>query len=201
MSTPTSDFTGGTFDFAMGEVYGIRVWRQDERGRLRARQIDGAPPWRPGLNTARCFASGTSSMAAFITTIYGPSAPQVQSFLAATEDAVVPDEKCKCGFYAYTSETLESFEAGGVLGVIRGSGRTLIGTKGFRCEKAEIVAVLDPTKDGRQGWADLARWQREALRRVYPDIPVLDTRQALLDFAPIEWTDPRPSDDDFWTAP
>lgn len=206
MTTPwtpaaAGDFDGTGFDFAMGEVYGIRVWRQDARGRLRARHIDGAPPWRPGINVAQCFSTAASSMTAFITAIYGSSANDVHQFAAATQPAEVPGERCRCGFYAFTTETLESFETGGVIGVIRGTGRTLIGTKGFRSEKAEIVALLDPTRDGRHGWSDLASWQRTQLRRVYPDVPLLDTRQALLDFAPIDWSEPDPSHPDFWTLP
>lgn len=206
MTAPT-DFAGSTFDFAVGEVFGLRVWRMDELGRLRARHIDGAPAWTPGVNHARCFSpGGASAVLGFMRQVYGssvvpPSAHDVPEDASGTAAVEVPNEKCKCGFYAYTRETAESFEAGGVIGVIRRAGRTLIGAKGFRCQKAEIVAALDPSRDGRDGFADYASWQRAKLRQLYPDVPLLDSRQALLDFAPIDWSEPDPSDPDFWTAP
>lgn len=51
-------------------------------------------------------------------------------------------EKCECGFYAFTSEDdPEYMQAGRVLGIIEGYGETLIGTRGFRCSKARILAL------------------------------------------------------------
>lgn len=60
----------------------------------------------------------------------------------------VTDPKCTCGFYAYTSpRALYANSTGGspeVFGVIKGYGKATLGTKGFRIEKAEIVALTVP---------------------------------------------------------
>ena len=56
---------------------------------------------------------------------------------------------CTCGFYAYTDwgslhqNSLTSFEDY-VFGLVRGYGHVTVGTKGFRAEKAEIVALTHP---------------------------------------------------------
>jgi hypothetical protein len=87
-----------------------------------------------------------------------------------------------------------------VLGVIKGTGRTLIGTKGFRCEKAEIVALRDPMRGGKKQ-AEWREEQSEKLRRVYPDIPLLGSRAELLEFAPVQAALPEPGTDEFWALP
>lgn len=58
-------------------------------------------------------------------------------------------EKCSCGFYAYYSSSPNQYINGSrVTGIIEGYGNTLIGTLGFRSEKAKIVALyIPPVKD------------------------------------------------------
>lgn len=58
---------------------------------------------------------------------------------------------CRCGFYAYTTQaavdnlgvyfSTPSTKDNRVIGVIRGSGLTTVGTRGFRTQNAEIVAI------------------------------------------------------------
>jgi hypothetical protein len=95
----------------------------------------------------------------------------------------VPDESCQCGFYAYNR--LEYAEQDSIryvliLGIIRGFGRTLIGDRGFRCEKAEIVALLDPNRYGLNAFRER---QAEQIRRNYPDVPILGSATELAGFA------------------
>ena len=45
----TGEFSGQAFDLALGEVYGLRTWRTDDYGRLRAVHLDMAGPWRPSI--------------------------------------------------------------------------------------------------------------------------------------------------------
>jgi hypothetical protein len=218
------DFDG--FPMAVGEVYGLRVWRVDEYGRLRARHV-AAPPWRPGENTATCEAS--VAMGGFVTASFGgPSGPgftvQMEPAPERPSHATAPDEHCKCGFYAYTQPLAALADSGAVvIGVIRGTGRTLIGTKGFRCEKAEIVALLDPraeddflpdgevrpvggpcqcpfcrVPDAPRGWD---AWAADRFSTVYPGVPLLRSRTELTQFAPIQSTVPDPSTDEFWDLP
>lgn len=55
---------------------------------------------------------------------------------------------CVCGFYAYTdieSIIVNSYgNTASVFGLVRGHGKVTIGTKGFRAEKADIVALAAP---------------------------------------------------------
>lgn len=62
------------------------------------------------------------------------------SELFNTHDA--PDDGCTCGIYAHYLP-LESYARGfsNVFGVVRASGKILMGTKGFRAEKVEIAAL------------------------------------------------------------
>jgi hypothetical protein len=199
------DFHGAPFDLAIGEVYGLRMWRMDQYGRLRARNWGNAEPWRPGVNVAKCVSKASDDAYSWFLRAAGfsPSgSSQPQS--APKPPHETPSENCQCGFYAYTddrhAETLSYKDSHVVLGIIKGTGRTLIGTKGFRCEKAEIVALRDPTRGGTKD--DPWRIQQlEDLKRVYPNIPILPSRQALLEFAPLTDTRPDPSTDEFWSLP
>lgn len=47
-----------------------------------------------------------------------------------------------CGIWAYHDGSV--FEQGAIVGVIHGYGRTTVGTKGFRCDKARIIALALP---------------------------------------------------------
>ncbi|MCW2902890.1 MAG: hypothetical protein JWO67_5155, partial [Streptosporangiaceae bacterium] len=158
--TAPKEFQGLDYCFALGEVYGQRTWRVDSYGRLRALHVERAKPWRPGVNVAVCekkddFFGGYASGGlvypkSFFTAIYGDLTRAAQPSATTTPVAEEPPkaepkpphetpvETCNCGFYAYTDPRHE--EAAGyrgaayVTGIVRGSGRTLIGTKGFRCE-------------------------------------------------------------------
>lgn len=55
----------------------------------------------------------------------------------------IADDATRHGFYAYTDTP--SYK-GDVKGIIKGYGKTTEGTRGFQCEKAEIVALVDGTK-------------------------------------------------------
>lgn len=91
----------------------------------------------------------------------------------------VPDEECTCGFYAYSDEAHMDRPGGSnVIGIIRGTGRTLIGSRGFRCQRAEIVALVDPGRRQRG-----VRWgnQAQQLRHRYPKVPVVSHEEALFE--------------------
>lgn len=119
-----------------GYAYGLRTWsfRRDSP------ELRGSygREWHAGINDAEC---GKSS-----------SVPR---------HARVPDRECSCGYYGYWSSRkdrlVEEAEQAScvcsscikiykVAGVIRISGRVIIGTAGFRAEKAEIMALsLSPS--------------------------------------------------------
>lgn len=198
-----AQFHGLPFEFAVGEVYGLRMWHMDQYGRLRARNWEGAPPWRPGVNVAKCVKRKLESVSA------GAYRVPTGGFEFVVDDNPghdVPSEGCSCGFYAYTDNLhaeVKSHARNGeepVLGIIKGTGKTLIGTQGFRCEKAEIVAFRDPTRGGAKN-DEWRKRQLANLRRVYLDVPILDNRAALLEFAPLTDTLPDVTSDEFWALP
>jgi hypothetical protein len=58
----------------------------------------------------------------------------------------VPDALCECGIYAFREpefDTLRGAKGPKVRGVVQGWGRYVLGTSGWRCEFARVVAVLD----------------------------------------------------------
>lgn len=194
-------FQGLPFDFAVGEVYGMRMWRMDQYGRLGARNWKGL--WKPGVNVAKCIQRESVSVGA------GSYSFATGEWRYSERNShPAPFEGCSCGFYAYTdphhaetqSFTNKNTGEAVVLGIIKGTGRTLIGTQGFRCEKAEIVALRDPTRGGEKTEPWRLR-QLANLKRVYPDVPLLPSRAALLEFAPLTETLPDPTSDEFWDLP
>jgi hypothetical protein len=101
---------------------------------------------------------------------------------------------CSHGFYGYYDGSNDYYKAGMVMGVIEGYGETVIGTRGFRCMKARIVAIRIPKH--------VPDRLRKLVIRNYPDLPVFDTFKAMVaEFPPDDAgsgitpdTDP-----DFWT--
>lgn len=53
-------------------------------------------------------------------------------------------ENCGHGFYGYYDGSNDYYQHGRVMGVIEGYGETIVGTRGFRCMKARIVALRIP---------------------------------------------------------
>src|SRR5690606_24753546 len=104
--------------------------------------------WHPGLNFASC---------------------RRNAFNPRVCNGVEPG--CECGFYAYWTldgGTLEwSPREHYIVGVIKGYGRTTIGERGFRCEKARIVALA---LRRRHGLHMPLLWQREL--EAHYEVPV-----------------------------
>lgn len=81
--------------------------------------------WQPGVNQARCL----------------PAMSVPHPF------ELVPDENCACGFWAYWEIQQHDMGVVGslpVVGVVRASGQVIMGPRGFRAQKAEIVALHLP---------------------------------------------------------
>lgn len=132
------------FALAVGRVHGIRQWNYEVNPGLHsALGRDVAPSaslllnhegklpllrgvnqhyWEPGHNEAVC------------------------SHVPGHKPPVEFDEKlnreCGCGFWAYWTVDARSWSnALPVWGVIEGTGRVLLGEKGFRCQRARIIAL------------------------------------------------------------
>lgn len=177
------------WDMAVGEVYGYRWWKLQvpaflagyadysaAKFDLREAPLIGANAcgWFPGKREAVC-------------TRYNPGTPSWEDLLEDRQPWVhePPEirEACGCGFWAYFDKALNvDTVIGGftgaqasvsgdnvwlpIFGVIRGTGRVIIGTKGFRSQYAEILGlcVSDRAKEH-------LRWnvKTELVRRRSPD--------------------------------
>jgi hypothetical protein len=113
------DFAG--LGFAIGTVKGVRAWDVDKLGRLRAVYKTDAI-WKPGENVAKCRYNHKET----------------------DKYTRYPMTDCACGFYAFYKDNNEYASKHRISGVIEGYGQTVIGTKGFRAEKAKIVALHIP---------------------------------------------------------
>jgi hypothetical protein len=121
---------------------------------------------------------------------------------------------CGCGFWAYWKFDPHEFHLGEkpVVGIVEGYGKTIVGTRGFRCAKARIVALhcayeyvreipgnkkeRDESQPGwhqvfsadyEQGTADaIARLAQdeEELQRNYPSATVYSTLDAMMKMHP-----------------
>lgn len=168
--TTHDDCTG--YDLAVGTATGIRLWRVDDLGRLTG--LTHRTVWTPGVNTARCGRTRRTPACAAgnCGRVHGYELSTAGLGMDACREPAPcdgGDPACGCGFWAYHDGVTGSESAPGpsmVLGVVEGHGKTTVGTKGFRAQKARIVALafprrhtIDRTRERRlrrRGWA--AAW-------------------------------------------
>lgn len=119
----------------LGSVRGRRSFGLAPDGRLTG--LYYRQPWGPGENVASCHHDG------------GVVAELPGGGIAVQGAATRPIGTahglagCTCGFYAYYRADPYA-RSQRVSGVIEGYGRVVLGTKGFRAERARILALLLP---------------------------------------------------------
>lgn len=107
--------------------------------------------WRAGELTAGCM---TPRPPWSLTSLTGCSCALCRSYqpgdLPQDPRHVAPVPDCTCGFYGwYRPEDIRIVPAP-IRGVIEASGRVLLGTHGFRAERARLVAItIDPVQSSR----------------------------------------------------
>lgn len=200
---------GPGMDFALGDVRGLRLWKpqwtDETQTGVRLKSIFREYYWTEDVMEADC------------SNMMGPLAKEsgrrlhirladcIQNhkhdyhdnrFQPGTPGCSRPhqdgiDPLHTCGFYAYTAISdnpyLESNHGLHVEGVVQGFGRTIIGTKGFRCGKARILAVVLPHHVTATKIQPLSKYDAElheavddGVRATYPHIPVFSTREDML---------------------
>ena len=106
------------------------------------------------------------------------------------------DLHCTCGFYAYFDDGPNTyFEPGvDVLGIVEGYGQVTVGSRGFKAERAKIVALIIPAEDA---------FRCRLVRRNYKDVPVFESTLAAYAEFPLTPNDPPGPDEDpdFWDRP
>jgi hypothetical protein len=182
------------FEFAVGSVRGLRQWAFTGQAALDAALAVEADPditvfgkdyksllltgvtgmaWQPGVNEARCNNDRRHE-------------PPVE--------ADARGGACGCGFWGYWAMSDKTWHERRlpVYGIIEGSGRVLIGTKGFRCQKARIIAlapgftVEDPfgSQESRQRSEAWLAISMDLLGQLYPDARVFATVRGMLACVP-----------------
>lgn len=172
----TTEF--GNFEFTLGSVRGLRSWHADFGG---LRSVSRSYVWQPGENVAHCLRMQLCDC------------PTCRAERDAVQ-AVSPHriDTCDCGFYAYFAPQIdvgtETYtRPSGVYstGVIEAYGRTIIGTKGFRAERARVLAVAingQPSPDS-SSWQAIAYEHRRtntALACHRLGVPLFETVEQLL---------------------
>jgi hypothetical protein len=221
----------GEFDgwgFALGHVAGARSWKVKPDGTLTG--VFHERPWEQGVNTADCrqvighIIPGIGVAESIepvwetdegglhrcvgwsweIDGVFGIYQGFPEKLYKSVLDADHDASDCKHGFYAYQVGTLDWGNALNVSGIIHASGKIAFGPRGFRAEKAKIVALFQPVTAERIREEDYKSSQyvsvREAFDRAarksavsddvferiswrYPSIPIYnDIDQMLADF-------------------
>lgn len=145
------------------KVYGLRAFRPSDDGVLLPVGIVGKASgftWQPGENEAVC------------------------SF-----HKIAPTKGCKCGLYGMTDGTNDYFSIGYTIqGIIEASGRLVVGTKGFKAQKAKIVALVQPYID-LNGAGEKVVYRFNKCMRKFPQFDVFPTLRSALDEFPISKLD------------
>lgn len=135
--------------------------------------------WEPGANTAQCLRS-----------LHMMQPRRKDGGELYPEEHPVPVRTCLCGFWAYWHLGATQTSAPHIAGLVKGYGRIVQGPVGFRCETAEIVALVPLFYDQNAALA---------LEAIY-DVPVYGTIDALLEMHKAPSTQQPLADDYFHTA-
>lgn len=172
-----TDYSG--IGLALGTVRGLRAWRIGHEGTLES--VTYSHKWTPGENV--------------VDTPCGcqPEALEGEGWEERSERAKPwrldghDFATSKCGFYAYMTTKANYWYADmPVLGVVEGYGEVVIGKKGFRAKKARIVALCIEPVDGI--W-NLDEFVVRRIRANYPDVPMFESRMAMLQEFPLSSAD------------
>lgn len=150
--------------FVAGSLTGIRAFRVDADGRLTG--VIHKVRFEAELNTATC--------------LIPPFMQMMRTIAQATANSKLPRPEhhvagvgCSCGFYAYFRGRNSYIGNAQVAGIIQGYGVCTVGNRGFRAEKARLVALVAPSRWGhrlpgvRRGYRFYLRWTRNHVRPLF----------------------------------
>jgi hypothetical protein len=164
-------------------VYGVRWWSLDRSGLLKGIYAT----WQPEVNVAGCVKPQERSPTgvAFRAWAKGAGPAVLPDELAVNEPELsgheAPQENCACGFYAFWEPEPAPVRAQfPVAGVIEGTGRTLIGSRGFRCGKARVLALHIPMADNADAEALSLVAEAESILSDRYVVPVYATMRLML---------------------
>lgn len=123
-----------------GTITGLRSFRVDKYGRLAG--VVHKCVFKPGENLARC-RRGVPDEYRYTRFNGRPSYPDKGEGQTSTDVHQVGRRGCECGFYAYFDRGANQYhDSGNVLALIEGYGLVTVGSRGFRAEKARLVALV-----------------------------------------------------------
>jgi len=205
-------------ELSIEPVLGVRMFVIDVQGRLRGVSYDEV--WKPGENTARCYVTyDDAGEWEYDEKEYAKAVEYWTTTLAdmnkydkydkyirppGKSDFRIPGTykkkehdptNCSCGYYAFYTPSIQYMAPGRAWGVIEGYGKTTIGSKGFRAQKAKILGIALPDAN-----EPMESYYQTLVRRNYKDIPFFDTLGALIREIP---TTPEVAEDneEFWNVP
>jgi len=156
----------GDRPFVAGSLIGVRAFDADKLGRLVG--VNYPQIFTPGENTAKCFGGGLTFFVHVMSETLGrrPGEERPKS----PPQHVTAGVGCSCGFYAYYDGHSDYSERGRVTALIEGFGVCSVGTRGFRAEKARLVALVDDRRASRRHprWFD--RLADRCRRRIWPQV-------------------------------
>lgn len=147
----------GDRQLALGSLTGIRSFKVDRLGRLTG--VSYPEVWKPGVNHARCsrMSRPLDPYSYLAAAVAGFGVMDVQRAMRRKEVSSPPvsltkkpqhragEMPCSCGYYAYFDRGHNPHHNGAqVEGIVQGHGVTTVGSRGFRAERAEIVALIKP---------------------------------------------------------
>lgn len=105
---------------------------------------------------------------------------------------------CSCGFYGYFDGSDDYHDDGRVTAVVEAYGEAVIGTRGFRANKARIIALRV-----KPGVDEITEPQARKVRTNYSGIPMFDSFERMVSEFPADThLEPSPlTDPDFWSRP
>lgn len=142
-------------------VIGYRQWHLTEWV-LNPVGYMNAPPWRPGVNTAKC-AIGSAPSGYTIAIAYEEGVVPIQPHAA-------PGNQCQCGLYAYHDHVTADPAVGYVWGAVAAWGNIEVHHNGFRAQYAEIVALAEPREPCARDEVENLRWTAREIYKV-PVVP------------------------------
>lgn len=156
----------------LGSVRGRRSFGTTTDGHLTG--VFHTQVWRPGENRAWCRHDGG-------VVERRPDGRIVVSTASAREIGTAHGlGGCTCGFYAYYQQDPYTTHRR-LSGVVEGYGRVVLGTAGFRAEKARILALLLP---GDRAAVDQVEVDVARVRARYPDVQFFDDVEEMLSACP-----------------
>lgn len=134
MSDPSAPWGGADDgrDLVAGSLRGYRTWH------LLPRRIPLAPGMLP-LSSVTRLVTWSPELRASCTSADAQSSPSASAAAVAAHRSPAPE--CSCGIYAWYTPTQATTLSGGVFGAVEASGLVLLGTHGFRTERARISAI------------------------------------------------------------